>query len=127
MDLTDHPFLNVLSTFFVIFIWVAWFSVLISIVVDVFRRHDISGGAKGLWLGVLIFLPVVGVLAYVVTQSAGMSDRQRQVMESRVGGGARQQTDGGGPASEIQRAKELLDAGAIDESEFARLKEKALA
>src|SRR5690242_2904868 len=109
-------------TFFVIFIWVAWFWVLISIMIDVFRRHDIGGGMKALWLILLVFLPIIGVLAYAVSQNDGMAERQREAAERQYGGRVMASADGGGAAAEIERAKKLLDSGTIDEAEFAQLK-----
>ena len=68
MDFTNHPFLNVIWTFFIIFVWVAWFWILITIAIDIFRRHDISGIWKAVWLVVIIFLPLIGSLIYLITQ-----------------------------------------------------------
>src|SRR5690349_11856478 len=126
MDFTNHPLINVLWSFFIIFIWVAWFWILISIVIDVFRRHDIGGGMKAVWLIVLIFVPFLGVLVYLVTQSSGMAERQRDDAKRQYRQLAAQVGDAD-PATQIAQAKQLLDQGAIDEGEFQRLKEKALA
>jgi hypothetical protein len=132
MDFTNHPLIEVLWSFFIIFVWVAWFWLLISIGVDIFRRHDISGGAKALWLIFIIFLPFLGVLIYLVTQSQSMAERsaeqtnrQRHAMDDYIrttaAGG------GGGAATEIEKAKALLDNGAITQAEFDSIKAKALA
>ena len=131
MDFTNHPLLEVLWSFFIIFIWVAWFWLLISITVDIFRRHDISGGVKALWLIFIIFLPFLGVLIYLITQSQSMAERsaeqanrQRQAMDDYIrttAGG------GGGAVADIERAKGLLDSGAITQAEFDSIKAKALA
>jgi Short C-terminal domain/Phospholipase_D-nuclease N-terminal len=132
MDFTNHPLIEVLWSFFIIFIWVAWFWLLISIGVDIFRRHDISGGAKALWLIFIIILPFLGVLIYLVTQSQSMAERsaeqtsrQRHAMDDYIrttaAGG------GGGAATEIEKAKALLDNGAITQAEFDSIKAKALA
>ena len=131
MDFTNHPLIEVLWSFFIIFIWVAWFWLLISIGVDIFRRHDISGGMKALWLIFIIFLPFLGVLIYLITQSQSMAERsaeqanrQRQAMDDYIrttAGG------GGGAVADIERAKGLLDSGAITQAEFDSIKAKALA
>ena len=131
MDFTNHPLIEVLWSFFIIFIWVAWFWLLISIGVDIFRRHDISGGMKALWLIFIIFLPFLGVLIYLITQSGSMAERsaeqanrQRQAMDDYIrttAGG------GGGAVADIERAKGLLDSGAITQAEFDSIKAKALA
>ena len=128
MDFTNHPFLNVIWTFFIIFVWVAWFWILITIAIDIFRRHDISGIWKALWLVVIIFLPLIGSLIYLITQGGSMAERsaaEAQQRQSQFDAYVRE-TAGGGSAAEIERAKGLLDSGAIDEAEFQKLKAKAL-
>jgi hypothetical protein len=130
MDFTTHPLLHVLWTFFLIFIWVAWFFILIRIVVDVFRRHDIGGGMKALWVLFIIFLPLLGALAYLITQGDKMETRDAadvQAQKAATDAYIRQTAGAGGPAAEIERAKALLDSGAIDEAEFQKLKAQTLA
>jgi predicted PurR-regulated permease PerM len=128
MDFTNHPVLEVFWSFFIIFLWVAWFWILISVVVDVFRRHDISGWGKALWLIVVILVPFLGVLIYVVTQGANMSERQREEAQRRYQALAGAQgASAASSASEIQQAKDLLDRGVINQAEFEQLKQKALA
>lgn len=130
MIAADYPFLDVLWTMLIFFLWVIWFWILFTVVFDVFRRHDISGGKKTLWIVFAILTPFLGVLVYVITQNEGMT--QRQLDRAR---GQREQFDeqvraaagGGGAASEIERAKGLLDAGAITQAEFEAIKQKALA
>ena len=131
MDFTSHPLIHILWSFFIIFIWVAWFWILISITIDIFRRHDTSGGVKALWLIFIIFAPFLGVLVYLITQSKGMAERhaeqasaQRQMLDEHIRATA---GGGGGAAAEIERAKALLDSGAITQAEFDSLKAKALA
>jgi putative oligomerization/nucleic acid binding protein/phospholipase D-like protein len=132
MDFTNHPLIEVLWSFFLIFIWVAWFWLLVSIGVDIFRRDDISGGMKALWLVFIIFLPFLGVLIYLVTQSQSMAERsaqhanrQRQAMDDYIRATAT--GGGGGAGTEIEKAKALLDNGAITQAEFDTIKAKALA
>jgi hypothetical protein len=125
---TDYPFLDVLWTMIIFFLWVIWIWFLIAILSDVFRRHDISGGKKAVWTVFIIFLPLVGALAYVIVNGDGMA--QRNVKESKQ---AQERMDdyvrsvAGGSASEIEKAKQLLDSGAITADEYASLKAKALA
>ena len=125
----DYPFLDVLWTIIVFFAWVIWFWMLITVLGDVFRRHDLSGGGKVGWSLFVIFLPLLGVLVYLGTQGKHMAERN--VREART---AQAQMDdyvrsvaGGGGAAEIERAKSLLDSGAISQAEFDQLKQKALA
>ena len=125
----DYPFLDVLWTLFVIFAWVIWFWLLITIFADVFRRHDIGGGTKALWCIFVIITPFIGVFVYLISQNKGMNERNLQTVKAQ-----RQQTDeyirsvaADDPASQIAQAKSLLDSGAINQQEFDALKQKALA
>jgi hypothetical protein len=112
----------------IFFLWVIWIWFLIAILSDVFRRHDIGGGSKALWCIFIIFLPFLGALVYVIANGQGMAERN--VKDAQT---ARAQTDdyirsvAGGPAGEIEKAKQLLDSGAISADEYAALKAKALA
>jgi type VI protein secretion system component VasK len=125
----DYPFLDVLWTMLIFFLWVIWFWILITVFADLFRRHDVSGGKKALWIVFVILVPFLGVLIYLIINSKGMAERNVKDVKQ-----AQAQTDeyirsvaSSGPAGEIERAKALLDSGAIDEAEFNALKQKALA
>ena len=128
----DYPFLNVFWTMVIFFCWVAWIWVLVLIISDLFRRHDTSGWIKALWIVVLIVLPFLGSLIYLIANGNGMA--QRRARDVQV---AQDQFDsyvknvagsgGGGGASELAKAKELLDSGTINQEEFDKLKAKALA
>jgi predicted PurR-regulated permease PerM len=125
----DYPFLDVFWTMLVFFVWIAWFFILIRVFADVFRRHDISGFAKVLWLIFVIVLPFLGVFIYLVANSKGMTERdikqvtdQQQQFDTYV-----QSVATTGSATEIEKAKQLLDSGAISQSEFDAIKAKALA
>ena len=126
----DYPFLEVLWTMFVFFAWVIWFWLLITVFADIFRRRDIGGGAKTLWIIFVIVLPFLGVFIYLLTQNDGMTERnierasaQRAQMDEYV----RTTAGSGGAAAEIEKAKALLDSGAITQAEFDAIKQKALA
>jgi hypothetical protein len=125
---SDYPFLDVFWTMIIFFLWVIWIWFLIAILSDVFRRHDIGGGSKALWCFFIIFLPVLGALTYLIVNGQGMAERNVKEVQT-----AQRQTDdyirsvAGGPAGEIEKAKQLLDSGAIDQQEYAALKAKALA
>src|SRR4051812_38976762 len=113
----------------IFFCWVAWFWILILILSDVFRR-DISGWAKAAWCVFLIVLPFLGVLIYLIAEGKEMTERRvrdQRNAQASFDDHVRQVAGGGGSAQEIERAKQLLDSGAIDQGEFARLKAKALA
>jgi|SRR5689334_14506626 hypothetical protein len=125
----DYPFLDVLWTMIIFFVWVMWFWLLFGIWADIFRRSDLSGLGKTGWLIFTIVLPFLGVFIYIITQHDGMNQRnmdrmqqQRAAMDDYV-----RQTAGGGAANEIAQAKQLLDSGAISQQEFDAIKQKALA
>ena len=126
----NYPFLDAMWTVFIFFAWVIWIWFLITILADVFRRHDISGWAKAGWTCFLIFLPFLGALIYLISQGSAMAQRnaeQAQAYKSQTDDYIRSVASESDPSDQIARAKELLDKGAITEQEFARLKEKALA
>jgi hypothetical protein len=83
VDFTSHPFLNIIFSLFLLFIWVAWIFIWIRIVADVLRRRDINGWLKAVWIVILIFIPLISALVYVVTYNSAMSDREAE----RRGGG----------------------------------------
>ena len=125
----DYPFLDVFWTMILFFCWVAWIWMLILIFSDVFRR-DISGWAKAGWCLFVIVLPFLGALVYLIANGKGLTDRRvrdAQVSQANFDDYVRTVATDGGSAGEIQRAKELLESGTIDQGEFERLKAKALA
>jgi hypothetical protein len=126
----DYPFLEVMWTMFVFFAWVIWFWLLITIFGDIFRRKDIGGGAKVLWTIFVIALPFLGVFVYMISQHDGMTERstrQMQAAQAESDAYIRSVADSGGAASEIEKAKGLLDSGAITQAEYDAIKAKALA
>jgi general stress protein CsbA len=127
----DYPFMGVLWSMIIFFAWVAWIWILIMILTDVFRRHDIGGWTKALWTIFLVVIPFLGVLVYLIAQHDGMTERQQkqqQAAQSQFDDYVRNAAGtGGGAASEIEKAKALLDSGAITQSEFETLKAKAVA
>jgi hypothetical protein len=126
----DYPFLDVLWTMLIFFLWVIWFWILIVVIGDIFRRHDTSGWGKAAWCLFVIFLPLLGVLIYVGVNGKGMSERQvkdTQKAQAQMDDYVRSVASSGGAAAEIEKAKQLLDSGAISADEYAALKQKALA
>ena len=125
----DYPFLDVLWTMLVFFAWVIWFWLLITCFSDLFRRRDASGGKKVLWVIFLILAPFLGVFIYLLANHEGMADRnvrQAQAQQAQFEDYVKQ-TAGGGAAAEIEKARGLLDSGAISQTEFDAIKQKALA
>ena len=131
--LTDHPFLDVLWSGFLIFRWVGWIFLVVLVLMDIFRRHDTSGWSKALWVIAIVIVPWLGVLVYLITQGDSMGQRRLEEMQAAQ---ARQTeriqsaaagAQPAGAAAEIERAKGLLDSGAITQAEYEQLKAKALA
>ena len=127
----DYPFLDLMLTMVIFFLWILWFWLLITIFADIFRRHDISGAKKTLWIVFTILVPFLGVFVYLITQNVGMTERQLERTRAQ-----RDQFDdyvrqtaasSGGAAAEIEKAKQLLDSGAITQAEYETMKQKALA
>src|SRR5215470_890941 len=123
----DYPFLNVFWTILVFFLWVAWFMLLFRVFADVFRRHDIGGGTKTLWLIFVICVPFLGVFVYLVANNNGLVERavsDAQTQQQQMDDYVRATAGGGSPAKQIADGKELLDSGAITQAEFDALKQK---
>ena len=124
----DYPFLDVLWTMIIFFCWVAWIWLLVLILSDVFRR-DISGWSKALWVVVLIALPFLGTLVYLIANGSDMTERRVrdvQASQAQFDDYVRSVAKNGGAAAEIEKAKALLDSGAINQDEFNALKAKVL-
>ena len=125
----DYPFLDVLWTMLIIFAWIIWFWLLITVFSDLFRRHDTSGFAKVLWIIFVIVLPFLGVFIYLIVNHDGMTQRsmnEAQTQRAQMDDYVRTVASSGGAAGEIEKAKGLLDSGAITQAEFDALKAKAL-
>ncbi len=136
----NYPFLGVLWSMFIFFLWIAWFMLLFRIFADLFRRQDIGGGAKVLWIIFVVIIPFLGVFVYVIVENKDMYNRdaeQRAAAQSQFDDYVRSVAakdaetagsgSGAGAAAEIDRAKALLDNGTITQDEFNALKAKALA
>jgi Short C-terminal domain/Phospholipase_D-nuclease N-terminal len=123
----DYPFMDVLWSM-IIFFWVIWIWIIITVLIDIFRRDDIGGWAKAAWVICVVILPWLGVLIYLIIESDGMRERSmKQAQAQRREFGDYVRDTAGGSAGEIAKAKELLDSGAITPDEFQALKAKALA
>jgi hypothetical protein len=126
----NYPFLDVLWTMVIFFLWILWFWLLFTIWADLFRRHDISGWGKTGWLIFTILLPFLGVFVYLITQQDGMAQRsidRMQASQAQFDDYVREAAGGGGAAAEIEKAQKLLAGGAITQAEFDSIKAKALA
>jgi len=124
----DYPFMDVLWSMIVFFFWVIWIWIVITVLIDIFRRHDIGGWSKALWVIFVVILPWLGVLIYLIAQHDGMRERSIQQAQQQKDQFDQYVRDAaGGSADEIHKAKALLDSGAITQQEFDQLKAKALA
>ena len=126
----SYPFLDVLWTMLIFFAWVIWFWLLITVFSDLFRRHDTSGFAKVAWIIFVIILPSLGVFIYLIANHDGMTERsvkQARAQQAQMDAYVKSVAGSSGAADEIDKAKKLLDAGAISQAEFDSIKAKALA
>jgi TRAP-type C4-dicarboxylate transport system permease small subunit len=126
---SSYPFLNVLWDILIIFAWILFIWIAIVVFTDLFRRRDISGWVKAAWVVAIVVLPWLGVLAYLIFNHDGMAERsekQTRAAQAQFDEYVRQAAGKGGPASEIDTAKKLLDSGAITQAEFDAIKARAL-
>ena len=126
----DYPFFDVFWTIVIFFVWVAWLMILFRILGDIFRRHDISGWGKAAWLIFVVVLPFLGVLVYLIANGEEMGKRDAEharAAQAEFDDYVKSTVGSGGPAAEIDKAKQLLDSGAITQAEFDAIKAKAIA
>ena len=117
-------FSNFLADVLSIFIFVLWFWLLITVFSDLFRRHDISGWAKAIWVIVLIIFPYIGIFVYLISQHRGMAERQSQRVQQ-----AREDMRhfvGYSVADEIEKLERLKNSGTISNEEYTRLRARAV-
>jgi len=125
----NYPLLSVFWTIFEIFLWVIWIWILIWIFIDIFRSHDLSGWAKALWFLFVLFIPLIGVLVYLIVRGGSMHDRavqqaQRQDQEARAY--IRDAAGTQSSADQLTKLAGLRDQGVITADEFEREKAKIL-
>lgn len=117
-------FSNFLADVLSIFIFVLWFWLLITVFSDLFRRHDISGWAKTIWVIVLIIFPYLGIFIYLIAQHRGMAERQSQRVQQ-----AREDMRhfiGYSVADELEKLERLKNSGSISDEEYTRLRARAV-
>jgi membrane protein implicated in regulation of membrane protease activity len=126
----SYPLLGAFWTILEIFLWVLWIWILIYVFIDIFRSHDLSGWAKALWFLFVLFIPLIGVLVYLIARGGEMHERavqqaQQQDREFRsyVRDAAGSQTT----ADQLAKLADLRDRGVITADEFEREKAKVLA
>ena len=128
MLIADYSLGDALLTVLEIFLLFAWFWILITVIGDLFRDHQISGWGKAGWVLLLIVVPFLGTLIYLIARGEGMRERavkeqadMRKHMDAYI-----RETAGDSPVDELHKLSELKDKGAISDEEFARAKEKLL-
>jgi Short C-terminal domain/Phospholipase_D-nuclease N-terminal len=128
---SSYPLLNLFWSMCIFFLWVVWIWILIMVFIDIFRSHDLSGWAKALWFVFVLFIPVLGVLVYLIARGGKMHEHaaqqaQQQDAETR----AYIQDAASSPASsadQLAKLAGLRDHGVISDAEFEREKAKVLA
>jgi Short C-terminal domain len=127
----SYPAGGIFLTMLWFFLFIIWIWILITVFADIFRRHDIGGWIKALWILFVIILPYLGVLVYIIAEHKGMAERniaQAQAQKAEFDDYVRSAAgSGGGAATEIANAQSLLDKGTITQAEFDQIKAKALA
>jgi hypothetical protein len=129
MIATSYPFLEVFWTMLIFFAFVVWIWILFTVFADIFRRHDIGGFAKAVWIVFVIALPYLGVFVYIIAEHSGMTERsirQQETAKAQMDQYVRSvaQSD---PTEQIAKGEELLKQGTISQAEFDQIKKRALA
>jgi Short C-terminal domain/Phospholipase_D-nuclease N-terminal len=128
---SSYPLLNIFWTMFIFFLWVIWIWILIMVFIDIFRSHDLGGVAKALWFLFVLFIPIVGVLVYLIARGGSMSERaarQAQQQDAEARAYIQQATDSSAsPTDQLTKLADLRDRGVISAEEFERQKAKVLA
>lgn len=126
---SQFPLLDLFFTVLMVFAWVLYIWVAVTVILDIFRR-DISGFAKVLWVLVVLIFSWLGVLLYLLLNHRGMAERRQrdvQAVQTEFNQAVRAAAGSGGAATQIESAKRLLDSGTISSEEYEKLKAKALA
>ena len=126
----DYPILNVFWTILMVFLWVLWFWVLITVFIDLFRSRDLSGWAKALWFVFILVLPLIGVLVYLIARGSKMHEhaaRDAQVQEQQFRSYVQDAAGSASQADQLAKLADLRDRGVITAGEFEREKAKILA
>ena len=130
MVFAEYTFGQALLTVLEIFLLVAWFWILITVISDLFRDHELSGWAKAVWVLFLIILPFLGTLIYLIARGEGMRDRaikEQADMRKHMDAYVRETAGGGSPADELSKLSDLKARGDLSDAEFEQAKAKLLA
>ena len=120
----NFSFGNFLLDVLAIFVFVLWFWLLITVIGDLFRRHDISGWGKAIWVIVLILFPYLGVFIYLISQSRGMAERN--IQRAQQARDELRQVVGFSAADEVEKLERLKNAGTSSNEEYTRLRARVM-
>jgi Phospholipase_D-nuclease N-terminal len=123
MVFAETTFLDVFWWMVVAFFWVMAIWLFIALISDVFRRDDISGGKKAVWVAFMIILPFIGALAYIIARPKVTPQDVRMLAQSEA---AHRAAAGVSTADELTKLRQLREQGVLDESEYEELKRKTL-
>jgi Short C-terminal domain/Phospholipase_D-nuclease N-terminal len=127
----SYPLFGVFWTILEVFLWVIWFWILIVVISDIFRSHDLSGWGKTLWFLFVLFIPLVGVLVYLIARGGSMHERAAQQAERQDAAFRRYVQEAASPAGsaadQLAKLADLRDRGVISAEEFTQEKAKLLA
>jgi hypothetical protein len=126
----DYPFLDILWSMLIFMGFLMWIWLAIMCFMDIFRRRDMGGFLKAIWIILIIVIPWFGVLIYLIAYHNGIAERNEKgqaAAQAAFDQQVRQAAATGGPAGEIDTAQKLLDAGTITQEDFDKIKAKALA
>jgi hypothetical protein len=126
---SSYPLLNIFWTIVELFLWIIWIWILIWIFIDIFRSHDLSGGAKALWFLFVLFIPLIGVVVYLIARGDKMHEHGVQAarQQDEAARSYIQQVAGSNSADELAKLADLRDRGVITAQEFEQQKAKILA
>jgi hypothetical protein len=125
----DYPILDLIWTMFIFFVFVLWIWLLIAIFMDIFRSHDMGGGAKALWVFFIIILPFLGVLVYLIARGGKMHERaaeQAAQQQKAFDAYVKQAAGSGSTADDLAKLADLKQQGVITDAEFEAQKAKLL-
>ena len=127
---SSYPLLNLFWSMLEFFLWVIWIWILIWVFIDIFRSHDLSGWAKALWFLFVLFIPLIGVLVYLIVRGGSMHERavrQAQQQDEQFRGYVQETAGPQSSADQLAKLADLRDRGVITPAEFDREKAKILA
>jgi hypothetical protein len=126
----SYPLLGAFWTIFEIFLWIIWIWILIYVFIDIFRSRDLSGWGKALWFLFVLFIPLIGVLVYLIVRGSSMQDRARQEaqqQDQQFRAYVQDAAGSGNTADQLAKLADLRDRGVITAAEFEQQKAKILA